>query len=288
MPDEPNNQQQQPNDNVPEWKQSLPEQLREAPFFAKAENLESVVTEITHAAAHMGNSIRIPGEDASDDDRVAARQKVLERFPDLILRPNDDNANDFYNSLGRPESHDKYEFTPPEGQELPEDLSKFAEAAHEAGLTQKQYNSVLSAVLGDVYKNQEIAQNQQNDEMKALQGEWGAAFEGKVNTVKNFLRLSKAPEGILDLVENDAMSPTEIKWLLGLAEGTQNPTELAGQNGNLGGSDFMTPQEAQEAINDIMGNPQHAYFNPMDPLNKAAMEKMVKLHRIKNGERIAL
>ena len=78
----------------------------------------------------LGSAVRIPGKDATDEER-----------------------NAFLNKLGRPEAADKYEFKAPEG--LPEGFeydgkveAAFRDIAHKAGLTQAQAAAVRDWYLG--------------------------------------------------------------------------------------------------------------------------------------------
>ena len=75
-------------------------------------------------ASLLGNAVRVPGENATDEEREA-----------------------FLNKLGRPETPDGFEFEVPE--KLPEDLpydgeraQSFKEAAHAAGLTATQASAI--------------------------------------------------------------------------------------------------------------------------------------------------
>ena len=49
------------------WKDALPEALRDAPYFKKAETVDQVLADLQGAAAWQGNSLRIPGPDATPD-----------------------------------------------------------------------------------------------------------------------------------------------------------------------------------------------------------------------------
>jgi hypothetical protein len=260
-----------------DWRSELPEAFREAPFIKAADSLDDAVSQLSNAASHMGNSIRVPSEEASEEDRKAFYDKVLQKAPDLMPKPTDENLDAFYNSMGRPEAHDKYSYTPPEGKEVPEDFGAFAEAAHKAGLSQDQFNAVLDGVLGNVWQQQDTMEHEQQQAMKALNSEWGLSFDQRMEAVKNFLDLSDAPDGIKELFQSEAMSPTEIKWLHEIATKNASAAELATQQTQ--GNVPLSPAEAQARIAEISANNDHPYWNAADPRHKQAVEKMLEYQK---------
>lgn len=262
------------------WVDALPEQFRDAPFIGKADSPETALQAIKDAASYMGQSIRIPSDDASQEDRQAFYQKLTEKAPGVMIKPSDENMDQFYNSLGRPATPNEYNYEPPEGQDAPEDLSGFAEVAHKHGLTQEQFRGIIGEVVGSQHQANEIAASQQREEMKSLSKEWGLAFDGNITAVKNFLRLSDAPEGIVDLITEEAMSPAEIKWLHSIATSTASPTELVQQQTTQEAE--LTPYEAKNRIAEMMNNPEHPYWNATDPRHKDAIDTMLKYQKAAN------
>jgi hypothetical protein len=268
-----------------DWRNSLPEPLREAPFIKAADDPEKALQEIQNAASYMGNALRIPGEDASEEDRVAFYEKLQEKVPGLMPKPSDDNLEELYKFL-RPESPDQYSFDAPEGREVPEDFEAFSKIAHKHGLSKDQFKGILNDLLGPQWEQQDQLSAEQTEAMKALGKEWGAAYEQNLTTVKNFLRLTDAPEGIVELLSQGAMSPEEIKWIHSVARATKSEAEIANQ-GNGDNPAMISPDEAQARISEIMNNPSHAYWNAADPSHDRAVRKVVELHKFKSGDRSA-
>lgn len=264
-----------------DWRSTLPEGFGEASFIKGADSPEAALTAINNAASHMGNSIRIPGEDASEDARNDFYGKILEKAPNLMPKPSEDNMDAFYASIGRPGKPDEYNFEAPEGREIPDDFAAFAEAAHKNGLTQDQFRGVLGEILGSAWEGSDAVEAAQAEEMKGLKTEWGQAFDQNIDQVKNFLRLTEAPEGIMDLVENGAMSPTEIQWIHSIATKTASSTELAKQTTTTV-PNMLTPGEAQEKISEMLNNSEHPYWNNSDIGHKRAINRMVELQRMAN------
>lgn len=266
-----------PPQTTADWRAELPQAFQEAPFIKAAESLDDAVAQLTNAASHMGNSIRVPSEEASPEERKAFYDKVLQKAPDLMPKPTEENLEAFYNSLGRPADYKEYKYEPPEGKEIPEDFEAFAEAAHKAGLSQEQFKSVLDGVLGNVWQQNEALEFEQQEAMKQLSQEWGLSFDQRMGVVQNFLKLTEAPEGIQNLLENGAMSPAEIKWIHEIATKTASTTELASQQSQ--GDAPLSPQEAKERINEIIANNDHPYWNAADPRHKQAVAKMLEYQK---------
>ncbi len=257
------------------WTDTLPEGFADAPFIKAAKTPEEAIAAIQNAATYMGNSIRVPGEDAGDEDRQSFYAKIMEKAPKLMFRPDDESMDEFYNSMGRPEDPSKYELEVPEGKELPSDFGDFSKLAHKIGLSNKQYKELMSGVLEQQWGNEEQVEVTQAEETKQLKDKWGKAYDVNLSTVKNFLRLTDAPEGIVDLISEGAMSATEMEWLNSIATMTKSKVELAEHEDTI--PPVMTPGEAQDKIQEMLNNKEHPYWVAQDPRHKGAVQKMIQL-----------
>ena len=269
-----------------DWKTGLPEGLSDAPFFKKATSLDDAVSALGAAAAHMGNSIRIPGEDASDEARSEFYSKILEKAPDLMPKPSEDNMDAFYRAAGRPNEASDYQYEAPEGREVPSDFAAFSEVAHKYGLSQDQFSGILGEVLGAQWNDLDSMQETHLTEMKDLKSEWGMAYDDNMSAVKNFLRLTDAPDGIVDLLTSDAMSADEIRYFYNVAQATKSSTELSKQ-GPTTTPELMTPGEAQMKISEMLNNSEHPYWNSADPGHRRAIDRMLELQKMANPQKRA-
>jgi hypothetical protein len=228
------------------WRDALPEQLRDAPFLNKADKpLEQVIADLTNAAGHMGNSIRIPGPDADDEAIAKFRSQAVEKIPGLMAVP-DPDSDDYVatlQKLGMPEAADKYkvpEDCPIEG----EDLGRLMAEAHKHGLTQKQFAGQLGDLIAQVNDAKERQQLQADEQRAILKGEWGEAFDDRSAAVDQFL--AEAPEALRNMPK-DAET---MRWLYGLAESFNEGNEAARQAD--GGRATLTPGEALEQANEVL------------------------------------
>lgn len=98
----------------------------------------------------LGNAIRIPGKDATPEQR-----------------------NEFLNKLGRPQTADGYEFVPP--KELPAELpydgeraKEFKTFAHSIGLTKEQASAVHDWAAGNAVKDFQNLSKTKTEQQSAL------------------------------------------------------------------------------------------------------------------------
>lgn len=159
----------------------------------------------------LGNAIRIPGKDATPEEREA-----------------------FLNKLGRPATADKYEFSMPKDlpAELPYDgeaAKAYAQQAHKLGLTKEQ-----AAGLHDWFAGQQVEQYKgitgQQAEVKTakakaavdqLSKEWGPidGETAKANLAFADKVLSEAePETLKDLQEYGIIGPNKEVFSASLAK----------------------------------------------------------------------
>lgn len=157
-------------------------QYAENPNFTKYKTVKAFAEGHEALVAKLGTSVSIPGEGATEDQ-----------------------LNEFYNKLGRPEASDKYEFEDnlPEGFAIDNDLDKsYRDLAYSLGLTQKQaqdlrgfYNDAVKAAYDK--NNQEVQTRLAEAHAKnveAIKGMWGQDYKAKtqvaVNTAKKVLSQS--------------------------------------------------------------------------------------------------
>ena len=102
-----------------DWRDSLEnEELKGNESLKSFENIDGLAKAFVETKAMVGNSIRIPSEEASDEDRAAFYNKLMERAPALMLRPDPDSSeqmNEFHRMMGVPEDETGYDY---EGTDL--------------------------------------------------------------------------------------------------------------------------------------------------------------------------
>jgi len=261
------------------WVESLPEELRDAPFLEGAETPADFKERIANAAQYMGNSVRIPGPDAGDDDIAAFQAKVMEKIPGLMVTPNAEDPESLAATmvkLGKPEAADAYKT--PEGVALPaEEVGRLKALAHDANMTQSQFDAYLSGVNKLSTEGREAAERQLEEGTNALKGEWGAAFDERTQDVAKFLeKNTSTPAYILESLKEGKLPADQVRWLHSLAE-TINIDDGGFSAQEDTRERTLTPSEAESQLNEVEAR-IFSQTNPPTPQEMQSLtEKRMKL-----------
>ena len=241
----------------PSWRDEVPEDYREEKTLSKYQTVGDLAKGHVHLSRMMGNSVKIPGEDSTDEER-----------------------NDFYTKLGRPETADKYEYERPD---MPEGMAydensetAFKQLAHDQGLSQKQVGSIL-----DFYNkfalDSQIDNKLHMDEAyfkgeAALQKEWGMkGYDRNVSIAQRAMKEFGGPELEKLLSEDPRGShPALIKAFYKMGLKSQEARPLDAEHD----SSFLDVTSAQKEIENF-NKPSHklykAYWNKADPKHAEAV-----------------
>ena len=96
-----------------DWKETIAEELRSDPSIKDFKDVDSLVKSYKETKAFVGSAMRIPGPDASKEDRAAFRAKLKEKVPELVEVPEDPEKlkeveADLWARLGRPKEAKEY------------------------------------------------------------------------------------------------------------------------------------------------------------------------------------
>jgi len=173
-------------DTPASWKSSISEEFRNDP------NIEKF-TEIDALAKSYINATRMIGQ-----DKVAVPNK----------NSTEDQWNEVYSKLGRPETADKYALNI-ESEAVAMDegaIKNFAEQSHKLGLNNTQAQGILEFYKNNMESNMqratvdtETAQAKAETELRA---EWGKEFDNNVSKASALAKANMNPE-ILDLQMQD-------------------------------------------------------------------------------------
>lgn len=267
------------------WKDSLPEEWRDAPLIGKATDAADALQQINNAAQYMGNSIRIPGSDAGEDDWKSFRTKIQEKVPDMMMKPdmsNPESIKETFKYLGVPKGPDEYKYSIPDGRDALPGSEFVRKMAHESGITQSQFEKFIGGMMANEYEREDQANVIHKEEMASLHKEWGFSTDHKMDAVANWLKLTDAPESIQGLAANKSMSAADYMWLHGVATSTKSNSELTNLPKDES-SALLSPGEAGVKIQEMLDNGEHAYWNAAHRGHKAAINRMVELQRMTMG-----
>lgn len=269
------------------WQEGLPSDLKGNTSLSKFSSPEEVAAAYVALESKEGNSIRIPGEDAGEAARQEFIAKLTKNAPELMLRPSEDNMDEFYSTLGRPSKPDEYHVPSIEG--APEDfnLSEDPEAnalrviAHEAGLTDKQYQHVVRSMAEGRMIAQAASYQDFSEDVGTLRKEWGLAYDDRYRAAARIAVQLNAPESLVEGFQTGYVDPDTIRFFHELTQKIgKEGTELSDQGD--AGSGLLPPSEAKEQIDQIMNNKTHPYWDSHHPEHGAALKKMLELRKLHN------
>jgi hypothetical protein len=273
-----------------DWRSALPEEMRTHAALQDFKDIGGLAKSFIDNQAFIGNSIRIPGEDASDEVRSEFNNKILEKVPALMPRPDFDNeeqAANFHKSLGVPDSEEGYEI--PE-VEIPDDvkfdretLAPFKAIAKKYNLTPGQFKGVMEDFQAMSFANAQASNKSHAEAMEGLATEWGQAYDQNMKIAQDIAEKTGAPEGVIEGMKNGDIPPGMIKYFHSLAArfGKEGNDLNSHENHHDG---KMTPDEAQYKLNEILNNKQHAYWDSKHPNHMGARKKVMELTAAANPQ----
>ena len=179
-----------------DWRASLPEDIRSSKVFDSVQDVNSLAKQFMDAQSHIGNSIRIPGEDAGQEAVDAFHQKLMNKT-DLMVKPTTpEDYQKVFKSMGMPEDGKGY--VNPEGVEGYEHLR---ELALNANMTNKQFESMVNSVAQLDASALETQQASQAEGRGVVEKEWGAAFDQNSSQAIALLEATGAPESVIKLAK---------------------------------------------------------------------------------------
>lgn len=243
--------------NAENWKDFLDEDVKTDPSLKAIKDLKGLAKSYVHAQRMVGSDkILVPNQYATDEE-----------------------WEQIYNKLGRPESPDKYELKLENSQISDDFLKGMKETAHKVGLSGKQvtafaefYNKQLTEAQTKIAQHEEIQYKQEVDTLKK---EWGQAYGSKIKAAQTAISAFGGNEMLKYLSETGLDKDTKLARFFAkigeaLAEDDTNP----GKPGN----GILTPQEAQSRLSMIMNDP--AYLDGNHPNHKNLVDEALNVRRM--------
>ena len=252
---------------VSTWKSSISEEFRNDP------NIEKF-TEIDALAKSYINATRMIGQ-----DKVVVPNK----------NSTDDQWNEVYSKLGRPESADKYKLEmKSESVAMDESAMKnFAEQSHKLGLNNKQAQGILEFYKNNMEGSQQQAridtETAQSQSEQELRKEWGRDFDSKVGKAGALAKANMNPE-VLDLQLQDGTRvgdhPEIIKGFANIAA-MLSEDKLLGTESEAAGNVTDIQSEITTLTNDTTG----PYWNHKHPNHDKTVQQVYTLREMLQSEK---
>ena len=266
-----------------DWRESLSEELRGAPALRDVDSVEALATQLINAQGLIGNSIRIPSEHASDEERANFRKTLLDKVPGMAELQSDDPEafRAAMQQMGAPEDAKGYKLPEFDGEGM-EPVDGFNEWAAEASLTQSQFETLARRFTETQQGVVEERMAAHNADMEALHREWGYAFEERVAAATGAAKLLGAPADFVEALEGNKVPAPWVRFFAGMSEKFSEAD--IGQERNEG-ERRMTPAEAQAQLDEIMGNKDHIYWSrDAGPAKDRAVAQVMKLRTMAMGK----
>ena len=244
------------------WKEAISEEFRNDPNIEKFTEIDALAKSYINATQMIGK------------DKVAVPNK----------NSTEDQWNEVYDKLGRPESADKYSLNA-KSEVVPIDenaIKQFAENAHQLGLNNKQAQGIL-----EFYKNnmEGMAQQAKVDTETAqaqstqqLRQEWGREFDTNIKKAGALAKANMNPE-ILDMQLKDGMRlgdhPEIIKGFAKIAGMMSEDKIVSTESENVSSN-----TDVETEISEIMNNKDGPYWNRSHPDHDKMVQQVYTLREM--------
>jgi len=241
------------------WKEAIPEDLRNDPNISKFTELEALAKSYINATRMIGqDKVTVPNNNSTDDQ-----------------------WNEVYNKLGRPESPDKYKLEV-KSDVVPLDdgaIKSFAENAHKLGLNNKQAQGILEfykeSMEGSVQQSRVDTETAQANAEAQLRKEWGRAFDDNIKRAGAVAKTNMNPQ-ILDMELKDGTRlgdhPEVIKGFANIANLLSEDKLVGTESENVSqGVDYQS--EINKLVNDRSG----PYWNKSHPDHDKVVQQVFTL-----------
>ena len=248
------------------WKDSISEEFRKDP------NIEKF-TEIDALAKSYINATRMIGQD-----------KVV--IP--TNNSTEDQWDEVYNKLGRPESADKYTLDAKSEVISLDDnaVKQFAETSHKLGLNNKQAQGLLefykTNMEGTAQQAKVDAETAQAQAEQQLRSEWGREFEAKVKQASSLAKANMNPE-ILDMtLSNGARLGDHPEIIKGFAKiaGMMSEDKIVSTESES----VQSNQSIQDEIDTIINDKASPYWNKSHPNHDKQVQQVYTLREMLSGK----
>lgn len=257
------------------WLDGLPEDLRGNATLQDIKDVSALAKRFIDTKAMVGNSVRIPGEDAPAEDMAAFRKSLIEKNVGLMGVPDSDNAEamaEVYKAMGQPDEASGY--TRPENWPgMTDERFGFITAeAHKAGMSKSQFGIMADALAKEANTNQENYAADHQAGMDTLKGEWGRAYDQKISRASNMAKQLGAPERLQEAMVNGKVDAETLRWF-------DSISDKLGKEGNSlvseeGGVSEHTPTELKERVAELTKKMLNMDAN--DPSYQGLIQKRLK------------
>jgi len=248
------------------WKDSISEEYRVDPNIEKFTEIDALAKSYINATKMIGqDKVAIPNNNSTEDQ-----------------------WNDVYAKLGRPESADKYTLDAKSEVVNFDDtaIKSFAEQSHKLGLNNKQAQGILefykNNMEGTAQQSKIDTETAQAQAEQQLRQEWGRDFDGKVKQAGALAKANINPE-VLDMTLSNGTRlgdhPEIIKGFAKIAGMMQEDKIVATESENA-----QSVSNIEEEISSIVNDRNGPYWNKQHPEHDKMVQQVYTLREMLNAK----
>jgi len=247
------------------WKETISEEFRNDPNISKFTEIDALAKSYINATRMIGqDKVAVPNENSTEDQ-----------------------WNEVYGKLGRPESPDKYKLEV-KSDVVPLDegaVKSFAENAHKLGLNNKQAQGILeyykNSMEGSAQQARVNTETAQANAEAELRKEWGRSYEDNIKKAGAVAKANMSGD-ILNLELKDGTRigdhPDVIKGFANIANLLSEDKLIGTESENV---DRGTDYEAE--ISKIVKERDGPYWNKGQPDHDKVVQQVFTLRTMLNG-----
>lgn len=241
------------------WKDHIPEDLKQEKFWEQVPDMPTLVKNYGNAQKLIGSSVRVPGDDATPEQRAA-----------------------FYKKLGRPDDPKGYQLDGVQGADkLPQDLVEwFKQASFDAGVPQTGFNTMLSKYvpvfegMKEASADQIAIEARQVEETLKRADQWGANYDRNMALARRAIA-KLGSEETLDKIERLGLG-NDIPFMNMFYNAGKRMAERGLIPGEIPG--IQNAEAAKSRIGEIQAKPE--YWDTSKPGHKQLVEEAQKLYQV--------
>ena len=246
------------------WKETISEEFRNDPNISKFTEIDALAKSYINATRMIGqDKVAVPNENSTEDQ-----------------------WNEVYGKLGRPESPDKYKLEV-KSDVVPLDegaVKSFADNAHKLGLNNKQAQGILeyykNSMEGSAQQARVNTETAQANAEAELRKEWGRSFD---ENLKKAAGVAKAnmDEKILNMELKDG---TRLGDHPSVIKGFANIANLMSEDKMIGTAEenSTSGRDYQSEISSIVNDRDGPYWNKAHPEHDKVVQQVFTLRTMLN------
>ena len=245
------------------WKETISEEFRNDPNISKFTEIDALAKSYINATRMIGqDKVAVPNENSTDDQ-----------------------WNEVYGKLGRPESADKYKLeVNSETAQIDEgSIKSFAENAHKLGLNNKQAQGILEyykdSMEGTAQQSRIDTETAQAQSEAELRKEWGRSYDDNIKKAGAIAKANMS-EDILNMELKDG---TRIGDHAAVIKGFANIANLMSEDKMIGTDEDSATggRNFDEEISKIVNDRDGPYWNKAHPDHDKIVQQVFTLRSMK-------